>query len=82
MPDGTSYADADDVNLFHNGLMYSLGEMDLGGNRTVYGSVFAEQGYGQGGSPSVWYNASMRDGGWINLNLSRVRRDLWNIKKN
>ena len=81
MPNNTVYADADDVNVFHNGLMYSWGSLDLGGNRTIYGSVFAEQGYGQGGSPSVWYNARMRDGAWINLNLSRVRRDLWNISK-
>jgi hypothetical protein len=81
MPDNSSYADADEVDVFHNGLLYSWGSLDLGGNRTIYGSVFAEDGYGQGGSPSVWYNARMRDGAWINLNLSRVRRDLWNISK-
>lgn len=81
MPDGNNYNNAGGVDIFHHGLLWGYREMDIGGNRTIYGSIHATNGYGQGGSPSVWYNARMRDGGWITLNRSRVARDLWNISR-
>lgn len=81
MPDDSAYKDSDKVEIFHHGLMWGYSAMDLGGNRTIYGSIHATDGYGQGGTPSVWYNARMQDGGWISLNRSRVNRDLWNITR-
>lgn len=64
-------------SIFHNGLLYSWGRIRGGGNRIVYGSVFAEQGFDASGDPEVFFNVRMRDGSWLNLNTSRVRRQLW-----
>lgn len=65
--------------IFHNGFLHVWGSVSGGGNRTVYGSIYAERGYASGGDPQVYYNIRMRDGSWLNLNTSRVRRSLWNV---
>lgn len=65
--------------IFHNGLLYSWGRINGGGNRVVYGSVFAEDGFGSNGDPEVYFNVRMKDGSWLNLNASRVNRRLWNF---
>lgn len=70
------------VPIAHNGLFYSWGQVDFGGNVAVYGCVFAENGFSAGGTPTVYYNVRMRDGSWMNLNVSRVNRTLWNISDN
>ncbi|MCB2154347.1 hypothetical protein KQI84_05640 [bacterium] len=63
----------------HNGFFFAWGQIDTGGNRTIYGSVFAGDGYGAGGTPEVYYDYRLRDGSWMNLNQSVVERTLWNI---
>lgn len=79
MPNGQVPPQQEDFRIFHNGLMYSWGEVRGGGNRTIYGSIYAERGYGSGGSPSVYYNVRLRDGSFLEVNQSRVRRTLWDI---
>lgn len=68
--------------IFHNGFLHVWGSVSGGGNRTVYGSIYAERGYASNGTPEVYYNIRMRDGSWLNLNTSRVRRMLWNVIAN
>lgn len=79
MPDGK--VPPEDFKIFHNGFMFSWGEITGGGNRTFYGSVYAVGGYGSAGTPSVYYNVRMKDGSWIGFRQSRVRRSLWNVHK-
>ena len=67
------------MNIFHNGFLYTWGRFEGSGNRTVYGSIYAERGYGSSGSPNVYYNIRMADGSWLNLNTSRVNRTMWNV---
>lgn len=81
MPDGNLPPNNVSFNVFHNGLMFSWGQIAGGGNRTFYGSIYAVGGYGSQGNPTVYYNARMKDGSWLPVTQSRVRRSLWNLKK-
>ncbi|MEQ8822131.1 MAG: pilus assembly PilX N-terminal domain-containing protein [Sumerlaeia bacterium] len=81
LPDGSSVKSSDHFPVFHNGLMYSWGVLAVSGNRNFFGSVFAEQGYGAGGNPDVYYNYRMRDGSWLQLNVSKVNRTLWDVSQ-
>jgi len=80
-PDGSVPNNRDDFRIFHNGFIYSWGQIDFGGNRSVYGSVYAEQGYSSGGTPTVYYNSRLRDGTYFSVNQSRVRRTLWDFNR-
>ena len=79
--DAPTNDEAKQFKISHNGLLYTWGQIDCKGNRTVYGSVFAERGYGSNGGPDVWYNYRMKDGRWMNINQSIVRRTLWEIRQ-
>jgi len=76
-PDGDEPRHSFDVN--HNGLLLSWGTVTNTGNRTVYGSIHALRGFAGSGSREVYYNYRLRDGSWLNLNQSRLRRQLWAI---
>lgn len=65
--------------ISHNGFMYTFGTVSGGGNRTFYGSIYTERGYASNGDPQVYYDVRLQDGSWLNLNVSRVRRVMWNI---
>ncbi|MDK2972834.1 MAG: hypothetical protein PWP23_2589 [Candidatus Sumerlaeota bacterium] len=78
MPNGDE--PPDEFKVFHNGFLYSWGTLAGGGNRTFYGSVYAVGGFGASGTPSVYYNVKMKDGSWLNVNQSRVRRNLWAVE--
>ncbi|MCB2154350.1 hypothetical protein KQI84_05655 [bacterium] len=82
-PDGSSPTndEAKQFKISHNGLLYTWGQIDCKGNRTVYGSVFADRGYGSNGGPDVWYDYRMKDGRWMDINQSIVRRTLWEIRQ-
>ena len=64
--------DADPMNDLHatqsldkvwlDGVLYSAGVMNMGGNPKVYGTVIAEKGYASGGTPDVYYNWRLRNG--------------------
>lgn len=69
----------ENFRIFHNGLLYSWGRVSGGGNRIIYGSVFAERGFSGNGDPEVFFNIRMKDGSWLDLNASRVNRRLWNF---
>ncbi|MCC5875903.1 MAG: pilus assembly PilX N-terminal domain-containing protein [Candidatus Sumerlaeia bacterium] len=76
-PDGSSPDSS--FRIAHNGFKYIWGEFNSSGNRTVYGSLYTERGYHSSGTPEVYYNVEMQDGSWLNLNVSRVRRIMWNF---
>ncbi len=79
-PDGVSIDNKrDDFNVSHYGLMYSYGQIKDAGNRTIYGSVFAKNGFSGSGDMTVYYNYRLADGSWLDLNISIVERKLWNI---
>jgi len=87
-PDGNPYVVDPDLDnpdrkeefgVNHNGLIYSWGEINVGGTPTVYGSVYTVKGYGSGGTPEVYYNYRMKDGSWLKMNQSRVRRGNWAV---
>lgn len=86
-PDGNPYVVDPDgnqpqrsFNVAHNGFMYSYGTITHSGNRTFYGSVYAEGGFAGNGAREIYYNTRLRDGSWLNLNQSRVSRSLWDMR--
>ncbi len=79
MPNDNNPPNGDKKKVFHNGLFWSWGTVNMGGNPIVYGSIYAEDGYAAGGTPDVYYNYRMADGSWLSLNSSRVKRTLWDI---
>ncbi|MEQ8822193.1 MAG: pilus assembly PilX N-terminal domain-containing protein [Sumerlaeia bacterium] len=79
MPNGQASPSSFDVS--HNGFFYTWGFADFGGNRTFYGSVHAREGYAGSGNPDVYYDVKLKDGSWLNLNQSVVRRTLWDIQR-
>lgn len=58
-PDSTSQSIS---KVYLDGVLYSAGWMDLGGNPIVYGSVVAEKGFASGGTPEVYYNHRLKNG--------------------
>lgn len=82
LPDGSEPPSGSNIDIFHYGFLYAWGTIANGGNRTIYGSVYTELGYTGNGTPDVYYNYRLRDGSWLDLNNSRVARNLWNIKPN
>lgn len=69
----------EEFKIFHNGLLYCWGTVEGGGNRTIYGCIYTRGGYDANGTPAVYYNVRMRDGSWLNFNVSRVLRTSWDI---
>lgn len=61
MPDLTIPEDPLD-KIFLDGVMYTAGTCDMGGNAGVYGSVVAEKGFEGGGTPNIWFNHKLKDG--------------------
>ena len=48
--------------VYLDGVFYSAGLIDMGGNPIVYGSVVAQKGYASGGTPEIYYNHKLKDG--------------------
>ena len=74
-PDGTIGQRINNARLY--GLLYSYGQVDLQGTGDVYGSLFAERGFGGGGSWEVFYDFRLQDERRNRVG-SRVRVQLWN----
>ncbi len=60
----------------HQGLFICSGIMDQRANNTFYGAVYAGMGYGNFGSPEVYYDARLSDGLFMPI-TSRVNLTLW-----
>lgn len=58
-PDGTTQAVG---KVYLDGVLYSAGWMNLGGNPVIYGSCVAQKGYVSGGTPDVYYNYKLANG--------------------
>ncbi len=43
-----------------HGLLYTYGTYDQAGERTIYGAVYAESGFGSGGCPEVYYDYRLK----------------------
>lgn len=50
------------VNIRFMGLLYTSGTYAQQGNAATYGAIIAENGFGTGGTPDVWYDESLRLG--------------------
>lgn len=48
--------------IFLDGVLYSSGWVDMGGNSGVYGSVIAQRGFTGGGTTNIYYNARLANG--------------------
>lgn len=48
--------------MFLDGLLYSSGTINLGGNAGIFGSVIAQRGFVGGGTPDIYYNVDLQDG--------------------
>ncbi len=48
--------------VYLDGVLYSMGTIDYGGNPTIYGSVVTEGGFTGGGVPLIYFNPRLRDG--------------------
>lgn len=49
-------------NIYLDGVIYSAGTMNLGGNPRIYGAAAAEKGFVGSGTPDIYYNAKLKDG--------------------
>lgn len=58
-PDGTK---TDLASIYLDGVLYSAGRLDLGGNSRIFGSVIAQKGYYSNGTPDIYYNYKLKDG--------------------
>lgn len=50
------------LGVHFNGLLYTTGNFDSGGNPVVYGAVIAEGGFIGSGTPDIWYNRNLVNG--------------------
>ncbi len=48
--------------IYLDGVLYSAGTLELGGNAGIYGCAVAERGFVGGGTPDIYYNHRLRDG--------------------
>lgn len=48
--------------IYLDGVLYSAGTLELGGNAGIYGCAVAEKGFVGGGTPDIYYNHRLRDG--------------------
>jgi hypothetical protein len=58
------------------GLIYTSGSYTQQGNPITYGAVLAEEGFGTGGTPDIWYDARLKTGLPFAFN-SEVSVALW-----
>lgn len=56
--------------LFHNGLIYIAGSLDVTGNMNVYGSMIVEREISGTGTPMVYYNVKLKDNSYFPINSS------------
>ena len=62
--------------VFHNGFLCSWGTINLQGNATIFGALFARDGFTGGGTPTVYYNSKLGDGSYFPW-ASRLRTVSW-----
>ena len=58
-PDGTT---EDLPAIYLDGVLYSAGRIDLGGNPGIYGSILAQNGFFTTGTPNIYYNHRLLTG--------------------
>ncbi|MBN1903088.1 hypothetical protein JW926_17330 [Candidatus Sumerlaeota bacterium] len=58
-PDGSTI---DLSGIYLDGVLYSAGNLNLGGNAGIYGSVIAQGGFSANGTPHIYYNHKIMDG--------------------
>lgn len=59
LPDGTP---TDLEGIYLDGILYTAGRLELGGNAGIYGSVIANGGFDTNGTPNIYFNHKIMDG--------------------
>jgi hypothetical protein len=62
---GAEKPDGSTTNLegiYLDGILYTAGRLDLGGNAGIYGSIIANGGFFTNGTPNIYYNHKLMDG--------------------
>jgi len=52
----------EEVNIWHNGLIFIEGDFENQGTSAVFGSIVAKKSFHSGGSPEVYYNVRLKSG--------------------
>jgi len=52
----------EELNVFHDGIIYTKGDYSYQGNPIIYGSLVCDGNYHGGGNPAVYYNAGLSAG--------------------
>lgn len=50
------------VNVYHDGIVFTWGDYRNTGNNVIYGSVITNGNYDGGGTPNIYYNEALRSG--------------------